>query len=1168
MRTFLLIFGTVILLAGGYGVYCLWQPTTTLRAGRGVLPQPMAMNAPRSGEEDGLAVGPGEGPWVRQFDDRGRLSNAFRATRYEPQRGGLVKVTDPESVFFLKDGRRLKLKGRDGDVFVREGRKGESGAAASNTGGMGGPTRPPSRGRLNDVRIEMFEDPADRDPALVLTMNNVVFDNDTFRIVTDSFTNDRGEVIPGDEVPVVIRSRDRKYEFDGRGLTIRWNDRDQRLEMLEITHGERMLVNDPALMSRSATNVRVSREPLAASRSNPTPSEESAKPQAAEPVALTTDALQVAPPPVIAPMPPPTVNPPGAKKTKPQQPPYRITFHEGVQIRQGEQTLVRGVNLMQVDLALPKQEPESDEKSEDAPEPAPAPPAEAPAPPTTAPTDPAPPASTGETTAPPASEPASPATQPAEPPIILYWTGKLRIMPLPGESDEAPPAALASASDQLPGPLAPGQGVVRMFADPGQPVVLTRDGGEVYCAAVTYRTADSSLTLYNSPQLPEVVLRKFADDDPEMIGPPQATIFTERLDYSPDRRLATLHGRSRAKLPLSAGKSDIADAPPAEPKADEMLDVAWTGVGNLHLSGEGNATTLDRLELAGDVDVKTPQVALQSQRLEMVFEQSPAEPAPSGDSLASDVAPTTRPARLQPAVRRLTAAERVFCQINDADGQSRTLWCDKLDLDTARSTDGKPYPRQIDAIGHVRAIDGEQNLSAGRLLLTLAPAAAKSSATATQPALARSDSMTLELQGLVATENVVVASADGRATAGELRVTRKGETDHHVELLGEPFAEAVDNKGNILRGPRIAVEPKTGRAQVVGPGSLHALQEDAAGGPARPMDVAWTGGATVDGPRDRIDVTGDAVVTALDADGTVNTAKAGRVQITLAPRPPEPATPVARRPTAAASQPSTRPATQKSGTALAAVPTDVFKDKQVAAILLEEDAVINSRLATPDGRTVLREFQLDAPRIIYDVLKDKLSVPAAGRMLVRDHRDPEPRRPGAPAGRGGVGSARGATAFSWRESMEYDQGRRRAVMSGGVEVAYRSEQPGEPLLNLTGDRVTADFLAQPVKAASAKPATRPAGAGGGLFAGQGDMKLDLKRLTATGRVIVTRGPTQLAAERITFDPAAQVITATGSDRDPAVLSQTDGRGSTAALEMQWNTQTWHVKITRARARTR
>jgi hypothetical protein len=131
MRTALLILATIVLCAVGFGAYLLLQPASMRSAATRAMPRPMnTLMDPRGGGEDGLTVGPGEGPWVRQFDDRGRLSNAFRATKYDPQRGGMVKVAEPEMVFFLKDGRRLKLRGHDGDVFAREGGAGKGAAAA------------------------------------------------------------------------------------------------------------------------------------------------------------------------------------------------------------------------------------------------------------------------------------------------------------------------------------------------------------------------------------------------------------------------------------------------------------------------------------------------------------------------------------------------------------------------------------------------------------------------------------------------------------------------------------------------------------------------------------------------------------------------------------------------------------------------------------------------------------------------------------------------------------------------------------------------------------------------------------------------------------------------------------------------------------------------------
>lgn len=1194
MRTALLILATIVLCALGFGAYLLFQPASMRTAATESMPRPMNTTflTQQQANEDGLTVGPGEGPWVRQFDSSGRLANAFRATKYDPQRGGMVKVAEPEMVFFMKDGRRLKLRGHDGDVFVREGGgagKGKGGAAAAGPMG-GGPTRPPSRGRLNDVRIEMFEAPSDADPALTLTMNNVAFDNDTFRIATEPYTDETGRPRAGDEVPVTIRSREDKYEFDGRGLTIRWNDRDDRLEMLEVTHGERLLVNDPALLSKSTSNVQARAKPADAASPTTAPSPADATVTAPLPEATVV--------PVVAPIAPPPVPATQGGKAHPPQPPYRITFHDDVTIRQGDQTLVRGVELLQVDLVLPRQGGDSDKEKA-------APPATQPAPAAPSAVATTQPAETpaAATTPPESTQPATqPATQPSQPPFILYWTGKLRIIP---QSPDAPTTEPASP------PLAPGQSVVKMFGgDSGQPVVLTRDGGEAYCAAVTYRSADGSVTLHNSPQVGEVVLRKFADDDLAMLRPPLATIHTEGVDYQPARHRATLHGRSRARLPLAIEDAKGNDAAatalvrPNGPKDDEVFYVTWATMGNLYLSGEGSAAALDRLELAGDVDVDHPQIKLRSQKLEMAFDHE----AKLASTEAPEVNPTTQPTKLASgpsSLRHVRAAEAVACRIIDADGSTRSLWCDLLDLDTARTAAtaadraGRPYPHQIDARGHVRALDGEQQLIAGLLQMTLAPAARGAT---TRPS--DLDTNTLELQRLVAKEAVRVNSPDGAAAADELYVTRRGANEHHVELVGEPFAEAVDKKGSVLRGPRLTIDPRTGRAQVAGVGSLHAIQEGADGAPGRPMDVAWTGGADVDGPRNRIDVNGGVRVVTPDADGTVTTATAERVHITLAPKPttqpagaagvPTDMVPVAANvgggaPIAAA-QPATRPSRKGGTPALATMPTDVFKDKQVSSILLEEKAVVDSQLLASDGQSVLRETRLRGPQIIYDVLKDHLTVPAAGDLVVRDHtplppqqqqQQPPQRQGGADRGvvaandgpDNGLGTFRGAAVFRWRDRMDYDQGRRRAVMAGNVEVAYRGDDVRELPVQLVADRVLADFVPKPVpNATAAKPATRPAGQGG-LLAGVGGggeggaNKLDLKLMTAYGNVHVNRGGQELAADRLNFDPATGVISAFGGGRG-ARFTEAGGSQYTEADQIEWNTKTWHVRAQNIRARSR
>src|SRR5256885_6656080 len=112
-------------------------------------------------------------------------------------------------------------------------------------------------------------------------MNNASFDQETFRIQTESYERN-GKIIPADQVEVQVRGRD--YDFNGRGLDIRWNERDRRLQQLEIAHGEQLTAKHPQAIralgvpaSQPSASLRED-APLAASRMD---TSWFAKPQAA-----------------------------------------------------------------------------------------------------------------------------------------------------------------------------------------------------------------------------------------------------------------------------------------------------------------------------------------------------------------------------------------------------------------------------------------------------------------------------------------------------------------------------------------------------------------------------------------------------------------------------------------------------------------------------------------------------------------------------------------------------------------------------------------------------------------------------------------------------------------------------------------------------------------------
>src|SRR5204863_3035264 len=112
---------------------------------------------------------------------------------YLPQRDGTFLVSQPTAEFFLKgqsDVRtRLRITGNSGMVYIQPA----TGQTALKENVLNKESlsadfgRPPRKGRLQDVSVQLIEGDDDAVPAITLTMNNAVFDNETFRIFTEAF---------------------------------------------------------------------------------------------------------------------------------------------------------------------------------------------------------------------------------------------------------------------------------------------------------------------------------------------------------------------------------------------------------------------------------------------------------------------------------------------------------------------------------------------------------------------------------------------------------------------------------------------------------------------------------------------------------------------------------------------------------------------------------------------------------------------------------------------------------------------------------------------------------------------------------------------------------------------------------------------------------------------
>ncbi len=815
-RSIFLIVASLALIGVAYFAYWCFEPTPPAVAKQTSninRPLPPAPDAPGKLKQ----FGPGHAAWMVQLDEKtGELSSRFRADEYKPQKNGTVWVSRPVSEFFLGGHQHLEVDGVDGEVVIQDAPDLQK-TAVGNTG-------MPNRGRINHVLMKLIDDqpPAGRDPlVLTLTTNNIAFDNETFRITTESYSAPDGSLVAADQVPVHVVG---DYDFDGRGLTLRWNDRDGRLELLEIAHGERLVINHPGSggMTPGGLEHPESAPPLANTSSRVEPRSRAMK---------QPDVIEVADRAIVS-------THPATQPIKPGKAPsetiYAATFYDAVKVTQGEPILMTG-DSMRVNFRLKGNATESAGPSTH-------------------------PAATRPATAPisasatvPALAATGPSTRPAEVPVVVTWTGKLRIVPTTN-----PPRAIA-----------PGDAVLEVFGS-SSPAFARRagtaqqEGLEARAASLLYQTSDGSASLYPSDAFPTVSLTRLAPT--ASLDSRPSIVTSHQIDYTGADRTAILRGEGHATFPLAAARPPAAagSVPATLPADPKQLDATWDHEGKLVFSGRGREEmTLDHANFSGNVDVEHPQLSLQSQALELQFAQaSPrAKESAVADRISSDDLPATQPAtrpgsKPQTQLRRVIASGDVHTRLTDSTGKKQWIECARLDLRTAQSPDGKMYPHEVfadgDSAADVHAYDESQDLRAGQVQLTLRPSVKPTTRPATGPAdPAQIDTAAVELEKMTAMQRVRVVGHDGgKASADELHVAIEND-EPHVTLAGESLAKVEDAKHNLVTGPKISLYPKRGEAHVEGPGSMHMIQAPKRrliAGPHGPRRSRPRGRSTSSGP--------------------------------------------------------------------------------------------------------------------------------------------------------------------------------------------------------------------------------------------------------------------------------------------------------------------------------
>lgn len=863
--------------------------------------------------------------------------------------------------------------------------------------------------------------------------------------------------IDGKMVPadrIPVRVRGEDYDFDGYGLVIRWNQRDRHLEQLEIAHGEQLTV-------KNAGDLMNGQKPLPQATA-PTPSQDSVF--SAPALWLPVTAALVGQVATDAPAAPPKPNRkkrprPPAPASKPAAPPrvavaYRAIFSDDVVIQENDRPVGHADQLSAVFNFETKKSA-----------------AESTTRPATAPTST--PAATRPTTrkargagglfVTPVARPSglstpAPATRP-DTKLVIRWTGKLIVLPI-----EMAASGLKTPKDRI----------IELF---GSPVRLDRDGASLRAATVRSH-GETGFEAKGSNKYPKVLL----------YDPSGVSLETPVIVFNDATGEAVMTGDSAATLPLDRAP---ATRPTTQPAG--AIHARWKTEGRLTL-GENAAGehTISRADFSGDVRIEHPQLNLDA------------------DTLALQFAPGTGEHAGDPSLTSALATGHVAADLLGNDNTRQKLQTDKLTLDTTPQPDGSVAVKGVTAEGNVVAFDDKQKLSAQKLVATIGPKTGPS----TRPADAFASG---QLERLTASGAVHFTSSQGATAASdELSIVPANTAGQRITLTGVP-ASVSDGKST-LRGLAIVIEPDSRKANVAGAGVLQSMIRMADGDIARPVTIAWTDGMDVDADQNRVTLQGGVQADMTDRDGAVQSAKGGKLILTLADAPKS----------------ATEPATKPSQT------LELASGKVVKKIDLEGNVELSSILSAADG-TLLRRVHLFAPSIQMSAGESgdvsAVLIPAAGRMLYDDQRPATTRPAAASVGalQNPLSTMQGATAVEWKKQMRYDPTLSRITLEQDVQVVHKD--PGGEPMRLAARTLILDL--------DKSPGIRPAA----------DQRASVRLLTATGGISFSAPKVRFDAADLMLDPKANLLTARGSARQPVEVYDESGVSSGSFEEGVWNLAT-------------
>lgn len=213
---------------------------------------PPALTQRRPMRPGQLPIGATQDGRVERADPRtGRLAQAFKWKRLDPEADFLFNVTQPEAEVHLSPNRVIRMRADAGQIVA--------------------PNNYPQSGEFRDhVVITMYEcepgravdlSPGSKDTTLVMHLDGVA-----------RFDTTLGTIESADPLHVTTK----QVDFTGRGLKLTYNQVARRIDYLEIAHGDQLRFH-PELKSKGASEQPAPAAPVA--QAAPVAPSESAEPE-------------------------------------------------------------------------------------------------------------------------------------------------------------------------------------------------------------------------------------------------------------------------------------------------------------------------------------------------------------------------------------------------------------------------------------------------------------------------------------------------------------------------------------------------------------------------------------------------------------------------------------------------------------------------------------------------------------------------------------------------------------------------------------------------------------------------------------------------------------------------------------------------------------------------